>query len=342
MNTNTNGFSPEGGNFGYNPYFDPWYFEKREKDRRTLKKLSLYAGGALLLYILVQNVIFLSLEVFGLMDLYNTNQIFSTAFDVILVIFGMLLPFAFMGRKMKKVSYEAQPVLLTKPTSALATALAVVAGLGLCMVANYVTSFVTVFMALFGLEPTAPDIPMPTGFLGVTLTVVKVVIAAAVVEELSLRGFVMGNLRRYGDTFAIIMSAFVFAFMHGNLIQTPFALVAGFGLGYFSVKTNSLWTGILIHAFNNLISVSVTYLYDILPEDTLNLIYIVLVFALIIFGAVCFFLFVRMTRHTPLRKNQSTLSTGECVRYYLTSPTMIISMLFMLYITVIYIQNLGT
>lgn len=342
MNTNPNFFPPEGGIYGYNPYFDPRYFEKREKDKRTLKKLSLYAGGALLIYILMQNVIFLSLELFGLMDLYNTNQIFSTAFDIILSLFGMLLPFFLMGRKMQKVSLEAQPVPLTKPASFGTTVLAVVAGLGLCMAANYVTSFVTVFMAMFGLEPTSPEIPMPTGVLGVTLTVVKVVVVAAVVEELSLRGYVMGNLRRYGDTFAIIMSAFVFALMHGNLIQTPFALVAGFGLGYFSVKTNSLWTGILIHAFNNLISVSVTYLYDILPEDTLNLMYIVLIFALMISGAFCFLLFVRKTRNTPLIKNQSTLSTGECVRYYLTSPTMIISIIFMLYITATYINNLGT
>ena len=67
----------------------------------------------------------------------------------------------------------------------------------------------------------------------------------------------MGNLRKYGDKFALLASALVFAVMHGNLVQAPFALIAGFGLGYLSIKTGTIWTGIAIHAANNLISVIV-------------------------------------------------------------------------------------
>lgn len=70
-----------------------------------------------------------------------------------------------------------------------------------------------------------------------------------------MRGVVMQPLRKYGDWFAILTSAFVFALMHGNLVQAPFAFIAGIGLGYAVIASGSLWTGILIHLLNNSISV---------------------------------------------------------------------------------------
>ncbi|MBQ8502853.1 MAG: CPBP family intramembrane metalloprotease [Clostridia bacterium] len=352
MNENPYGYNnPYGNNQGgynaldyvnsqpYNPYYDSQRFFRRNSDKSNLKKLSLYGGGALLLYILIQNAIVLGMQLCGLMDIYYSNDLFQCAVDIIMSVVGMYLPFVFMGRKMQKISGEANPTPLNRPISGPLTFLAVVAGLGLCMIANYITSFITIFMSLFGIELSSPELAMPTGVLGVALTVVRIAVVAAIVEEMSLRGFVMGNLRRYGDTFAIIMSSFVFAFMHGNLIQAPFALIAGFGLGYFSVKTNSLWTGILIHLFNNLISVSVTYLFDVVPEETLNTVYGLLVYILIGAGIFAFIIFNKKTRNIPLRKNSTELSTGECVKYYLLSPTMIAAMIYMLFITITYIST---
>lgn len=331
------------GNFnytGYNPYFDPQRWARKRQDKTVLKKLGLYAGGAVLLYILVQNIMVLFIEFTVGIDFYYDNQFFQCAFDILLSVIGMLLPFALMGRKMKQISGEANPVPLSKPVSGKLTFLAVIAGLGVCMIANYVTSFITVFMALFGLESSSPELAMPTGVLGVALSVARIAVVAAIVEELSLRGFVMGNLRKYGDTFAIVMSAFVFAFLHGNLIQAPFALVAGFGLGYFSVKTNSLWTGILIHFFNNLNSLVITYLSDIVPEETLNMAYGLLIYGLIVAGIICFVSFNKKTKHIALRKNETALSTGECVTAFLLSPTMIAAMIYMLYVTVTFISTM--
>lgn len=333
---NPYGNNPVYSDYGYGQFYD---YEKKKRDKRNIRKLGLYAGAALILYIIVQYAMVLLLEVFASVELYTENELFQCAFDIILTIFGMYLPFAFMGKKMQKISRIPDPVPLGKPESPFITFLAVVAGLGLCMIANYVTSFITVFMSVFGFKLSSPDLAMPTGILGVTLTVARIAVVAAVVEELSHRGYVMGNLRKYGDVFAITMSAFVFAFMHGNLIQAPFALVAGFGLGYFSVKTNSLWTGIIIHFCNNLISVSVSYLTDIVDENILNAIYGCLIFVLIGCGILCFVVFNSKTKHIVLKKNQTSLSTGECVVNFLFSPTMIVSMIYMLYVTATFIQK---
>lgn len=327
-------------NQAYNQNYTDLSALRKQQDKKQLKKISLYSGGALLLVVLIQNVLVVALAVVGKIDLYLDNEMFQSSFDIILTVFGMLLPFMLMGKKMKKVSGEAEPVPLGKPTGALDFLLAVVAGVGICFAANFVTSIVTAVMALFGLEPSAPEIAMPDGPLGIALSFARIAIIAGVVEELSLRGHVMGNLRKYGDAFAILMSAFVFGFMHGNLIQTPFALVAGIGLGYLSVKTNSLWTGIVIHIINNAVSVFFTYLYDYLPEETVNILYAALLWGMILIGLVALLIFRSRTKERKLRKNRSALSFGEAVRYYLLSPTMILSMLYMVYVTAIFISEI--
>ncbi len=327
-------------NQGYNQRYNDASALKKKAEKKQLRKISLYSGGALLLVVLIQNVLVVALAVIGQLNLYLDNEMFQSSFDIFLMVLGMLLPFMLMGRKMKKVSGEINPVPLNKPTSAADFFLAVVAGLGICFAANFVTSIVTVALALFGLEPSAPEIAMPEGPLGVALSFARIAVIAGVIEELCLRGYVMGNLRKYGDGFAILMSAFVFGFMHGNLIQAPFALVAGVGLGYLSVKTNSLWTGMVIHTLNNGVSVLFTYLYNYLPEETVNIVYVIFLWAVIFVGMIALLLFCLKTKNFRLRKNQSSLSFFEASRSFLLSPTMIVSMLYMIYVTANFISKL--
>ena len=320
-------------------FFDPSILWKKSEDRRMLRRLSLLGGGALILYILIQYGLIIGLKLFDKNNLYGTDELFQSAFDIILSIAGMYIPFALLGKAMKKISGEENPVPLGRPLSLPMCLLAVVAGLGLCMVANYVTSIITVVMALFGVELSTPDIAMPTGVAGIVLSVVRIGVVAAVVEESAMRGFVMGNLRRYGDGFAIVMSAFLFGFMHGNLIQAPFALIAGIGLGYLSIKTGTLWTGIVIHFLNNMISVSVTYLSDVIPEETLNVVYGELIYILMIAGIICFVIFNNKTRHIALRRNETALSASERVTVYLFTPTMIAAFGYMIFVTATFIST---
>ncbi len=75
---------------------------------------------------------------------------------------------------------------------------------------------------------------------------------APVSEEILFRGFVLRSLRPYGKRFAILGSAFLFAMFHGNLLQAPYAFLAGLVLGYCAVEYSIVWA-VLLHVFNNLI-----------------------------------------------------------------------------------------
>ena len=76
-----------------------------------------------------------------------------------------------------------------------------------------------------------------------------------------MRGVVMQPLRKFGDRFAIVASAVLFAILHGNMVQIPFAFVAGLALGYFAIVTNSIWTSVVIHSLNNLSAVIISIYY---------------------------------------------------------------------------------
>ena len=88
-------------------------------------------------------------------------------------------------------------------------------------------------------------------------------ILAPVWEELLFRGYILRTLRPYGKRFAILSSAVLFGLFHGNLLQTPYALLMGLVLGYVTVEYSIIWA-MLVHMFNNLV------LADLLTRLTAN------------------------------------------------------------------------
>lgn len=321
----------------YNNYQDPGFYAERQKSKREIKKLGFYTGLALILQIVIQNILSVGLDIFGLMDKYTTDGVYQNAVDIILVITGLLVPFYFIGKKMKRVSGIGEPVPLGKPCDGISFILAVTGGIGLCMLASIVTSYFTVFMSLLGIELSAPDIAMPQGTAGVTTTFLRVVVLAAVAEEICLRGYVMGNLRKYGDKFAILVSATVFAVIHGNLIQAPFALIAGFAIGYFTVKTGSLWTGIAIHAANNFISTAASYAMEFFGEEKVAVAYAAVLYGFMIVGIIALKVFNKRNSSLRFFEDSLLLSMGEKIKDFFLNPAMIIAMGYMIYITSLYI-----
>lgn len=88
-------------------------------------------------------------------------------------------------------------------------------------------------------------------------------ILAPVGEEILFRGYVLRSLRPYGKRFAVIGSAVLFGLFHGNLLQTPYAVLMGLVLGYVAVEYSVVWS-IFLHMFNNLV------LADLLSRLTMN------------------------------------------------------------------------
>lgn len=84
-------------------------------------------------------------------------------------------------------------------------------------------------------------------------------------EELLFRGLILRTLEPYGKRFAIFASALMFGMFHGNIIQTPYAILVGLVLGYVAVEYSVVWA-IILHIINNFVlSDLLGRLYEIVP-----------------------------------------------------------------------------
>lgn len=306
---------------------------QKTKEIKTLRKLSLYAGSAVLLYVFIQNVIFVLVELFGLLDIYRNSVLFSGGVDIFMTILGVFLPFSLMGGKMKTVSGEVEPVLSEAPDKVHLLISGAISATGLVMLCNIISSYITSFISLLGYELAAPNVNMPDGVFGFALSMVRISILTAIVEEYSLRGHVLGNLRKFGDAFAILMSAAVFSLMHGNLIQVPYAMLSGMVLGFFTLKTKSIWPAVFAHATCNGLSVIATYLIEALGEEKAMVLYAFVLYSLVFVGLVATFIFIVSTKDRPLKESESVLKPTEKLFHFLFTPTTLIAFLIMLYIT---------
>lgn len=354
--------SPENDDFnseqntGYTPYADNYSYDsqngyqynsyeadyiQKQNQLREIKRVGLLTGAALLMFILIQNLVALLLIPFNLMETYLNNGVFQIGFDIIVTVLAMYLPFMLFGKKIQRYTKTEDCTPLNKPKDTDLAILAVPAGLGICMAANFATNFIVIFMQIIGVQLSSPELAQPKGIFGFLLTVVRVVITAAVVEEICFRGYVMQPLIKYGEKFAIVMAALTFGLMHGNLVQAPFALIAGIGLGYITVKTGSLWPSIVTHALNNLLTTVLDYVLSSgIDKAVVNIIYNVSVYGIFIVGMLCFVIFRFRTRQKrPFYAWMESPTMGQKVKAYLLNPTMIIAIGYMIYCTTQFVKS---
>ena len=128
----------------------------------------------------------------------------------------------------------------------------------LFLLAVIITSSLTAAVSSFvGYTPT-PVVPTGSGLEIIVFSV----ILPAISEELFCRWAALRLLSPYSTRGAVVVSALLFAVMHGNFYQMPYAFVAGLALGVITLASGSLMTAVFFHALNNLVSVFLYYLGD--------------------------------------------------------------------------------
>ena len=163
----------------------------------------------------------------------------------------------------------------------------------------------------------------------------------AFIEEIIFRGIVMQSLRRFGDIFALVASSLIFGIFHLNLIQMPYAFILGLCIGYFVMRTGSLWVAVIIHLVNNSVAVVFEVLSPQMSDEVwyisnlgYNLVCIIL--SVIAFIAILM-KYKDMFRFEP---SKSVLAPGKRTVYFLTSPALIVAMIAAVAMTLPYIYLL--
>ena len=114
------------------------------------------------------------------------------------------------------------------------------------------------------------------------------VILPAVLEEILFRRMILGRMLPYGEGFAVLISAALFALAHGTIMQSVPVFCTGLYLGCLYLITGSLPACIGYHMVNNGIAAWLSYLIAIQRADR----YIIAMYGFLLTGAVSVLLLV--------------------------------------------------
>lgn len=225
---------------------------------------------------------------------FNTLQVYGTQLSLLLVNFTTTVirlgvPTLFLAGTLRRyVNYSSfsAPRLRTVPLS-------VPIVLGGAVVASFAATLLQNTLALFGYRVSAPNYSIPSEPLEFILTMLSLTLVPAVLEELLFRGAILQGLRRLGDGIALLVSSLLFALAHFNAVQAANAFIMGLLIGYFVLRTGSVWTGMILHFVVNLVSFWQVVLFRaVLPENS-ELISNVFSLVLLAAGILAFLAYVR-------------------------------------------------
>ncbi|MBQ2774922.1 MAG: CPBP family intramembrane metalloprotease [Clostridia bacterium] len=317
-------------------------YENKRLEKKELRKLGTLAGAALMLFIAFQLLSVLFLVITGLKDEYYYDRNITYSIGTLISIFSIFVPFFLIWICLKDKKRAC--LNFGKPYDSKLMLYAVPIGMMICMIGNFVTNYISLFFEnAFGIVFESPDLQTPTSPLGMMAFFLQVAFVPALVEEFAIRGVVMMPLRKYGNAFAIVVSALIFGLMHGNIIQATFAFIVGLGLGYLAITTGSMWTGVIIHFFNNLFSCVITLLYDYTSETQVNIVYYICVIVFFASGIVCTALFIQRAnkKQIPIRFKKPAVLNKPAARFgaYIINIPMIIAIIYLIYSTSQYVSR---
>ena len=319
------------------PYMPP---TPQQQERRWLRRKGNFAGALMLAntagLLLTFNVLAILLLLTGVLDRSQLSQplLGMDKMSYLLLYagvysFAMLVPAVVVALCGKRRYFPLSPA---RRVNGLDAFLAVIACVGVCMLANIIGAYVTAFLEQFGASaPETPDMLEPTP-AGLALYVAVFAVLPALLEESVMRGYLLRELRSFGDGAAVFMSALFFGMMHGNIRQIPFAFIVGVALGWLYVASDNIWLSVAVHFCNNAVSALIEYLGDGMGDAAYTAFNLIIIGALIVLGLVA--LLVLLCRRSELLKPRpqlrSALSTEQRWGAMFTSPVLLVALLVLL------------
>ncbi len=298
-------------------------------EREKIKKTANIIGGSLLIlngfsFIISLILSFMSLtneKVYNFLSDAAVNQFNSIVISSILFTIPFILLFKCIGHSIREL------VDFKKPEKESALPLFLF-GIAFCAFSNMAVSIAGNLFRRFGINYEVDSGVTPNGIFGFILTFISTAIVPPLIEEFACRGLIMGSLRKFGDSFAIIVSSIIFGIMHGNFQQIPFAFLVGLVLAYITIKSGSIWLAIGVHAFNNALSVVFTKLQETISIEISNIIYVFLISLIMLSGLLAIVIFKKRNLSYSIEKSQTKSSEAQKYKWVFTSAAIIIFIVF--------------
>lgn len=119
-----------------------------------------------------------------------------------------------------------------------------------------ITCFDSLLIKL-GIELNTLSYPLTTKNYFISL--IPLVLAPAICEELLFRGIIFSGLKNHGKIFSITVSALMFSIYHMSISQTVYPLLMGLLLGVIMWHEQNIYYCIAVHLTNNFLSLTLSY-----------------------------------------------------------------------------------
>ena len=305
-------------------------FLKLREQKNEIRRFAKIIAFAMLGFLVVSMLFSVILEAFGLIDLYYSNGTFSSSVGIFYSILTVGVPF-FIAKKAIYKKHDLPVCSYSPPKPTLKTVSIIFLSVLGCLASMYVTGFIQAFFEGFGFSFSSGDEPQINSFVDIIALFIGTAIIPPLVEEFAMRNVVMQPLRKYGNLFAIICSALVFGIFHGTPSQIPFAILCGLFLGYAVIATDSIWTGVIIHAIVNGLSCCYYAILYFTDEETADTTYNFICLALGVLGFVALIIYISKYKsefNRIISKNGlEEYSLKQKVSKFIFAPAMIIAII---------------
>jgi membrane protease YdiL (CAAX protease family) len=199
------------------------------------------------------------------------------------------------------------------------------------IISSYLADIVVSNFSQAGVENTVSFESNAKSPLEDILYFISMAVIPPISEEFMTRGIILHKLRGFGDSFAIVTSALMFALLHGNIVQIPFTFPVGIVLAFITIKSGSIIPAVISHFVINGLS-SVSYLLtsnNIVSEDTAMIIYFTVRLAIIVLGIISAYMLSKNRGYFSV-KDESEIPMKSRIVNSLTSVGMIFALLYMI------------
>lgn len=302
---------------------------ERRNHEKKIKGLGANTGITLLILLAVSFFLSYVLIIPTFYSLYNSSLTFSAAFGIIYSVLSVGGAFL-IGSKLFKKTNSLGNIPYNPPKDKTKSLLLILIGFGGCLASNYLTAILRTMGEAIGIYSNYTALDDPSSTPDVIMIFIGSAIIPPLVEEFALRGVLLQSLKKYGNVFAIVSSAFVFGVFHGNAVQMPFAFLCGLFLGYAVIASESLWTGVIIHALMNAMSCVSSALTYYLDEYASNTFFYVGSVLGIVLGILALVIYISRYKDDGVLKNQgiaSDISVKDKFGKFISSPIMIVAII---------------
>ena len=184
--------------------------------------------------------------------------------------------------------------------------------------AQYFITYITIpvqniLIIMFGSDTATSQMIAPKNIIEFLLAIFSVCIVAPVVEELLCRGVLFKLFERYGASVALISSSFAFTLLHFEPRSFFQIFFVGTLFGVFRLYTGSTLITIIMHSFNNLLSLCQLML---LEKNQLSVLNIVILVLALLFPIILYFTFVKERKYfgfVNMTKEKTGFSFGALI-----------------------------